>query len=125
MILLVVIELRYYSSNSQNLTCHPRELEALRDFINELDSKPDGWDFNSTGDCCEWEGITCSSSLHLNDPDKKTLRITKVQAEACEQKDCPVSCLNLLGGCISLVFLISRAISSLAPSLDLFSISQT
>uniref|UniRef100_A0A0D3CCQ7 Leucine-rich repeat-containing N-terminal plant-type domain-containing protein n=1 Tax=Brassica oleracea var. oleracea TaxID=109376 RepID=A0A0D3CCQ7_BRAOL len=95
MILLVVIELRFYSSNSQNLTCHPRELEALRDFINELDSKPDGWDFNSTGDCCEWEGITCSSSLHLNDPDKKTLRITKVQAEACEQKDCPLSVLNL------------------------------
>ncbi|KAF3606607.1 hypothetical protein DY000_02046298 [Brassica cretica] len=62
-----------------NLTCHPRELEALRDFINELDSKPDGWDVNSTGDCCEWEGITCSSSLHLNDPDKKTLRITKLK----------------------------------------------
>ncbi|WZZ58615.1 hypothetical protein YC2023_058722 [Brassica napus] len=41
MILVVVIELRFYSSNSQNLTCHPRELEALRDFINELDSKPD------------------------------------------------------------------------------------
>ncbi|CAN6881135.1 unnamed protein product [Brassica oleracea var. botrytis] len=57
MILLVVIELRFYSSNSQNLTCHPRELEALRDFINEVDSKPDGWDFNSTGDCCEWEGM--------------------------------------------------------------------
>ncbi|CAF1927888.1 unnamed protein product [Brassica napus] len=95
MILVVVIELRFYSSNSQNLTCHPRELEALRDFINELDSKPDGWDFNSTGDCCEWEGITCSSSLHLNDPDKKTLRITKVQAEACEQKDCPLRVLNL------------------------------
>lgn len=78
MIQLVVIELCFFSSNSQNLTCHPRELEALRDFINELESKPDGWDFNSTGGCCEWEGITCSSSLHLNDPDK-TLRITKLK----------------------------------------------
>lgn len=118
MILLVVIELRFYSSNSQNLTCHPRELEALRDFINEVDSKPDGWDFNSTGDCCEWEGMHMLFFASLK-------RSGQEDTENHQAEDCPVSCLNLLGGCISLEFLISRAISSLAPSLDLFSISQT
>ncbi|KFK23864.1 hypothetical protein AALP_AAs69805U000100, partial [Arabis alpina] len=40
-------------------------------------SKPDGWAFNSSGDCCEWVGITCepSSSLRLNN----TARITKLE----------------------------------------------
>ncbi|KAJ4889952.1 Phytosulfokine receptor 1 [Raphanus sativus] len=67
-ILAVVVELCFYSSNSHSLTCHPRDLDALRDFINELSPKPDSWEFTSTGDCCEWEGITCNS-----------LRVTKLK----------------------------------------------
>ncbi|KAG2269177.1 hypothetical protein Bca52824_063732 [Brassica carinata] len=87
MILLVVIELRFYSSNSQNLTCHPRELEALRDFINEVDSKPDGWDFNSTGDCCEWEGMHMLFFASLK-------RSGQEDTENHQAEDCPVI-LNL------------------------------
>ncbi|CAH8382398.1 unnamed protein product [Eruca vesicaria subsp. sativa] len=75
-IILVAVELCFYSSNSQSLTCHPRDLEALRDFINELSPKPDSWEFNSTGDCCEWEGITCVS---LNDPDNTLRVVTKLK----------------------------------------------
>ncbi|KAG2259740.1 hypothetical protein Bca52824_079034 [Brassica carinata] len=81
MIILVVVELCIYSSSSQSLTCHPRDLEALRDFINELAPKPDSWTFSSSGDCCEWEGITCSnssSSLRLNDPEN-TVRVTTLK----------------------------------------------
>ncbi|VVA99623.1 unnamed protein product [Arabis nemorensis] len=69
----------FYSANSLQLTCHPRDLEALRDFVNELElePKPVGWAFNSSGDCCEWVGITCessSSSLRFN-----IARITKLE----------------------------------------------
>ena len=58
---MIILAAIFHSSNSHSLTCHPRDLEALRDFVNELSPKPDTWDFNSTGDCCEWEGITCDS----------------------------------------------------------------
>ncbi|CDY53544.1 BnaA09g57030D [Brassica napus] len=58
---MIILAAIFHSSNSHSLTCHPRDLEALRDFVNELSPKPDTWDFNSTGDCSEWEGITCDS----------------------------------------------------------------
>lgn len=82
LLIAVVLELCcFYSSHSQHLTCHPRDLKALRDFINELEPKPDGWDFNSSSaNCCDWVGITCntSSSLRLNDQNN-TARITKLE----------------------------------------------
>lgn len=78
--IVLLVELCFYSSNSRHLTCHPRDLEALRDFVNKLEPKPNGWSFNTSGDCCEWVGITCesSSSLLLNDPNN-TARITKLE----------------------------------------------
>ncbi|CAA7032516.1 unnamed protein product [Microthlaspi erraticum] len=83
MMILVALELCFfYSSQSQHdLTCHPRDLAALRDFINVLEPKPDGWALNSSADCCEWVGISCNSSysLGLNDQDNNTARVTKLE----------------------------------------------
>lgn len=56
--------------NSQNLTCNQNDMKALVDFLNGLDSRIVGWDTNSSSpNCCNWVGITCSSSssLGLND----------------------------------------------------------
>ncbi|KAI4357189.1 hypothetical protein L6164_001155 [Bauhinia variegata] len=48
--------------NSQNLTCNSNDMGALREFMNGLEAQIDGWDFNSSSDCCKWTGITCNSS---------------------------------------------------------------
>ncbi|KFK43695.1 hypothetical protein AALP_AA1G161200, partial [Arabis alpina] len=32
MMIVLVVELCFYSSNSEQLTCHPGDLDALRDF---------------------------------------------------------------------------------------------
>ncbi|XP_010527857.1 PREDICTED: phytosulfokine receptor 1 [Tarenaya hassleriana] len=79
-VIVVLVELCFWVSNSQNLTCHPRDLEALRDFIANIVPKPDGWSSNSSADCCGWVGISCnsSSSLGLNDPGN-TARVTKLE----------------------------------------------
>ncbi|XVE85617.1 hypothetical protein DITRI_Ditri17bG0104600 [Diplodiscus trichospermus] len=45
--------------NSQNLTCNPKDLTALRAFMGNLTTKLEGWATNSSADCCEWKGITC------------------------------------------------------------------
>ncbi|CAA7032519.1 unnamed protein product [Microthlaspi erraticum] len=84
MMILVALELCFFYASSQSqqqLTCHPRDLAALRDFIHVLKPKPHGWVFNSSADCCQWVGITCnsSSSLRLNDPDNNTARVTKLE----------------------------------------------
>ncbi|WZZ73803.1 hypothetical protein YC2023_085173 [Brassica napus] len=51
----------FWASESQTLlTCHPRDLEALRHFISNLKPKPDDWLLND--DCCSWTGITCNKS---------------------------------------------------------------
>ncbi|KAM0960982.1 hypothetical protein ACFX13_020736 [Malus domestica] len=54
--------------SSQNLTCNPKDLKALEDFRNGIDSVIDGWGSKFSPDCCKWAGITCnsSSSLGLN-----------------------------------------------------------
>ncbi|KAK4852381.1 hypothetical protein QYF36_023511 [Acer negundo] len=56
---------------SQNLSCNPDDLAALRDFSSKLEPGIDVWwaNSNSSSDCCNWVGITCnsSSSLGLND----------------------------------------------------------
>ncbi|CAA7032518.1 unnamed protein product [Microthlaspi erraticum] len=85
MMILVVLELCFFYASSQSqhdLTCHPRDMAALRDFINVVEHKPEGWALNSSADCCKWVGITCnsSSSLRLNDPDNNnTARVTKLE----------------------------------------------
>ncbi|XWS34311.1 hypothetical protein CRYUN_Cryun21dG0029300 [Craigia yunnanensis] len=45
--------------NSQNLTCNPKDLTALQDFMGNLTTKLEGWTTNSSTNCCDWEGITC------------------------------------------------------------------
>ncbi|ESQ33087.1 hypothetical protein EUTSA_v10003581mg [Eutrema salsugineum] len=67
----------FCASEAQTLTCHPRDLEALRDFIANLEPKPDGWFNNGAADCCNWTGIACNSSS--TDPDNKTRRVTKLE----------------------------------------------
>jgi len=54
----------FCSSESQTTsTCHQHDLEALRDFIANLEQKPDGWiNSSSSVDCCNWTGITCNSN---------------------------------------------------------------
>ncbi|CAE6071048.1 unnamed protein product [Arabidopsis arenosa] len=54
----------FCSSESQTtFTCHPHDLEALRDFIANLEPKLDGWiNSSSSTDCCNWTGITCNSN---------------------------------------------------------------
>ncbi|CAA7043785.1 unnamed protein product [Microthlaspi erraticum] len=66
----------FWASESQTLTCNPRDLEALRDFIANLDPKPDDWVNDGAADCCNWTGITCNSSS--TDPDR-TRRVTKLE----------------------------------------------
>ena len=51
--------------SAQNLTCHPNDQSALVDFRNGLKSVIEGWDTNSSSDCCTWPGINCSSSISL------------------------------------------------------------
>ncbi|XP_030959993.1 phytosulfokine receptor 1 [Quercus lobata] len=51
--------------SAQNLTCHPNDRSALVDFMNGLKSVIEGWDTNSSSDCCTWPGINCSSSISL------------------------------------------------------------
>ncbi|GMY18012.1 phytosulfokine receptor 1 [Fagus crenata] len=51
--------------NSQNLTCHQNDLNALEDLIKGMESVIEGWPSNSSSsssDCCNWPGITCNSS---------------------------------------------------------------
>ncbi|XVF85628.1 hypothetical protein PTKIN_Ptkin17bG0131600 [Pterospermum kingtungense] len=52
--------------NSQNLTCNPKDLVALQEFMGNLTTKLEGWATNSSSsssaDCCDWEGITCEPS---------------------------------------------------------------
>ncbi|XWS22981.1 hypothetical protein CRYUN_Cryun29cG0082100 [Craigia yunnanensis] len=45
--------------NSQNLTCNPKDLTALQEFMGNLTTKFEGWTTNSSTHCCDWEGITC------------------------------------------------------------------
>ncbi|KAK4479684.1 hypothetical protein RD792_015213 [Penstemon davidsonii] len=59
-----------FSSQAQNLTCNPNDLNSLRTFLEHLESGIQGWSTNSSSvNCCNWAGITCnsSSSLGLND----------------------------------------------------------
>lgn len=59
--------------NAQNLTCNSNDLKALEGFMKGLDSAIDGWKLSTnssfSSNCCNWVGITCSSSssLGLND----------------------------------------------------------
>ncbi|CAH8266506.1 unnamed protein product [Arabidopsis lyrata] len=74
-IVIVLIELLCFfcSSESQTtVTCHSHDLEALRDFIANLEPKPDGWiNSSSSTDCCNWSGITCNTN--------NTRRVTKLE----------------------------------------------
>ncbi|XWS69513.1 hypothetical protein CRYUN_Cryun04dG0185100 [Craigia yunnanensis] len=45
--------------NSQILTCNPKDWIALQDFMGNLTTKLEGWNTNSSTDCCDWVGITC------------------------------------------------------------------
>ncbi|KAJ4888450.1 Phytosulfokine receptor 1 [Raphanus sativus] len=65
----------FHSSQSQtpHLTCHARDLNALRDFITNLEPKPDDWFFANDNNCCNWTGITC------NNNNNKTRRVTKLE----------------------------------------------
>ncbi|KAJ0240457.1 Phytosulfokine receptor 1 [Hirschfeldia incana] len=70
---LLLLCLFFRASESQTtLTCHPRDLESLRDFISNLKPKPDDWLTND--DCCSWTGITCNSSSSSSDN-----RVTKLE----------------------------------------------
>ncbi|KAL0692757.1 hypothetical protein Bca4012_059937 [Brassica carinata] len=70
-IFLTQLLLCFRSSNSQTpLTCHARDLNALRDFITNLEPKPEDWVANDN--CCNWTGITCDSS-------SLTGRVTKLE----------------------------------------------
>ncbi|KAJ4901247.1 Phytosulfokine receptor 1 [Raphanus sativus] len=63
-----------WASESQTLlTCHPRDLEALRDFISNLKPKPDDWSIND--DCCNWTGVTCNNNNNNNN----SSRVTKLE----------------------------------------------
>ncbi|XP_013616316.1 PREDICTED: phytosulfokine receptor 1 [Brassica oleracea var. oleracea] len=69
-IFLTELLLCFRPSESQTpLTCHPRDLNALRDFITNLEPKPEDWLANDN--CCSWTGITCNSSF--------TGRVTKLE----------------------------------------------
>lgn len=68
----------FCSSVSQTtFTCHQHDLDALRDFVANLEPKPDGWiNSSSSTDCCNWTGVTCN--LTSINPDN-TRRITKLE----------------------------------------------
>ncbi|KAJ0238009.1 Phytosulfokine receptor 1 [Hirschfeldia incana] len=72
-ILIFLTELLCFFQPSESqtpLTCHTRDLNALRDFITNLEPKPEDWIANNDN-CCNWTGITCNSSL--------TGRVTKLE----------------------------------------------
>ncbi|CAH8387645.1 unnamed protein product [Eruca vesicaria subsp. sativa] len=64
----------FHPSESQSLTCHPRDLTALRDFISNLKPKPEDWSINND-DCCNWSGITCNNNNSSSDNN----RVTKLE----------------------------------------------
>ncbi|CAN8266778.1 unnamed protein product [Cochlearia groenlandica] len=75
-IFLLTKLLCFSTSESQTLlTCHSRDLEALRDFISNLEPKPDDW--VKDADCCSWTGITCNSTG--SDNNNTTRRVTKLE----------------------------------------------
>uniref|UniRef100_A0A1D1YHU8 non-specific serine/threonine protein kinase n=1 Tax=Anthurium amnicola TaxID=1678845 RepID=A0A1D1YHU8_9ARAE len=57
---------------AQDAACDPRDLTALRGFLEDLDSKRiDGWSFNGSSSssptgCCSWPGVTCDNSFPFN-----------------------------------------------------------
>ncbi|KAF8117029.1 hypothetical protein N665_0012s0044 [Sinapis alba] len=61
----------FRSSESQTPTCHSRDLNALRDFISNLEPKPDDW---VNDNCCNWTGVTCNNNNNNNN----TERVTKL-----------------------------------------------
>uniref|UniRef100_A0A1J3FJH7 non-specific serine/threonine protein kinase n=1 Tax=Noccaea caerulescens TaxID=107243 RepID=A0A1J3FJH7_NOCCA len=77
-VIVIFLTVCFWASESQNLTCNPRDLEALRDFIANLDPKPDDWVNDGAADCCKWTGITCNSTSSSADPDKSR-RVTKLE----------------------------------------------
>ncbi|KAL3824272.1 hypothetical protein ACJIZ3_020301 [Penstemon smallii] len=55
-----------FSSQAQNLTCDPNDLNSLRTFLEHLESGIQGWSTNlSSANCCNWAGITCNSVVKL------------------------------------------------------------
>ncbi|KAK4479669.1 hypothetical protein RD792_015198 [Penstemon davidsonii] len=69
------------SSQAQNLTCNPNDLNSLRTFLEHLESGIQGWSTNSSSvNCCNWAGITChsSSSLGLIDVNNSA-RVVKLE----------------------------------------------
>ncbi|KFK33432.1 hypothetical protein AALP_AA5G012700 [Arabis alpina] len=54
----------FFTSESQSFTCLSRDLVALRDFISNLEPKPDDW-IKDNDDCCNWTGITCDSDNNI------------------------------------------------------------
>lgn len=62
LVLFIILSVLGFSSRAQNLTCDSNDFEALRAFVQHLESGVDGWDFNSSSpNCCDWAGITCFS----------------------------------------------------------------
>ncbi|KAI3694201.1 hypothetical protein L1987_77163 [Smallanthus sonchifolius] len=59
--LLVMFSLQLQSVISQNLTCNSDDLTGLSGFMNAMESPIDGWG-PANSSCCNWVGITCSSS---------------------------------------------------------------
>ncbi|CDY09384.1 BnaA02g26260D [Brassica napus] len=70
-IFLTELLLCFRPSDSQTpLTCHPRDLSALRDFITNIEPKPQDW-LLVNDNCCNWTGITCDNN--------NTIRVTKLE----------------------------------------------
>lgn len=81
-VMIIVLGLCFQSQllNSQNLTCHPDDRRALKDFFAGLESVLDGWSSNSSPDCCKWPGITCNSSFSLGVNDSlRSNRVVKLE----------------------------------------------
>ncbi|XP_058182724.1 phytosulfokine receptor 1 [Rhododendron vialii] len=78
--LLLVFSLQSQVSNSQNLTCNPNDLKALRSFLIGLESGINGWVTNSTNssspNCCTWAGIKCDDSGRVVELELPRQRLT-------------------------------------------------
>ncbi|KAL1221106.1 Phytosulfokine receptor 1 [Cardamine amara subsp. amara] len=82
-IIIFLTELLCFSQSqttNNNFTCQQRDLEALHDFIANLEPKPDDW-VNSSFSCCNWTGVTCDSNNNIRRVSKLELANKKLSGK--------------------------------------------
>uniref|UniRef100_A0A7N1A177 non-specific serine/threonine protein kinase n=1 Tax=Kalanchoe fedtschenkoi TaxID=63787 RepID=A0A7N1A177_KALFE len=69
---------------SQNATCDPDDLRGLTGFLGSIDRGLETWtnssSFNSSSNCCDWDGVTCSTSSSPPGSEGESFsRVTKLE----------------------------------------------